>query len=132
MLSRPLPDLTRQGLRSWRSKHQKQFLWSNKQNMVAHTRARSLLLSILQFRSFLLIPRTRSNSNPLPLFFPTHTGLLPVKCGNFFQQDDPLSLFLHLYLHLPHPLQDSSVEHLLISLTLLQETCHLYNDQSSP
>ena len=46
-----------------------------------------------------------------------------MKCGNFFlQQDNPFDLLLHLCLHLPHPLQDGLVEHLLISLALLQSS----------
>ena len=39
----------------------------------------------------------------------------------FLQQNNPLSLFLHLCLHLPHSLQDGLVERLLIGLTLLQD-----------
>ena len=46
-----LLNLARQGLRDWRSKHQKSLLGSNEWNMIACTGARPLLLlSILQFR----------------------------------------------------------------------------------
>ena len=119
-----LLDLARQGLRDWRSKHQKSLFWSNEWNMIACTGARPfLLLCILQLRLILLVPRSGSNGDSLPLPVSTRAGLLPMKCGNLFlQRDNPLHLPLHLHLHLPHPLQDGSVKCLLIGLTSLQET----------
>ena len=119
-----LLDFARQSLRDWISEHQKSLFWSNKWNMIARTGARSFpLLNILQLRSILLVPRSGSNGNSLPLPFSAQTGLLPMKCGNLFlQQDDPLHLPLHLCLHLPHPLQDGSVKRLLIGLALLHSS----------
>ena len=92
--------------------------------MIARTGARPFLLfGVLQFRSILLVPRSGNDSDSLPLPFSARADLLPVKrSGLLLQRDNPLHLSLHLCLHLPHPLQDGSVECLLIGLTLLQDT----------